>query len=50
VLREYVAGGVEQANDRVPRIGGDLFATEDLQQAVKTFLAQGPGNARFTGR
>lgn len=50
VLREYVAGGVEQANDRVARIGGDLFATEDLQQAVTTFLAEGPGNARFTGR
>ena len=50
VLREYVEGGVEQANDRVARIGGDLFATEDLQRAVKTFLAEGPGHARFSGR
>lgn len=50
VLREYVEGGVEQANDRVARIGGDLFATKDLQAAVKTFLEQGPGNAQFTGR
>jgi enoyl-CoA hydratase/carnithine racemase len=50
VLREYVAGGVEQANARVARIGGELFATEDLQAAVKTFLAQGPGHARFNGR
>lgn len=31
-------------------ISGDLFATEDLQRAVKTFLAQGPGHAEFQGR
>lgn len=50
VLREYLAGGVEHANECVPRIAGDLFATEDLQAAVKTFLVQGPGHAQFNGR
>jgi enoyl-CoA hydratase/carnithine racemase len=50
VLREYLAGGVEQANDRVAQIAGDLFATADLQGAVRSFLDEGPGNARFTGR
>ncbi|MEA2451120.1 MAG: hypothetical protein QOG63_3052, partial [Thermoleophilaceae bacterium] len=27
-----------------------LFATEDLQNAVDTFLAEGPGKAKFEGR
>ena len=50
VIRDYVEGGVELANDRVGRIAGDLFATEDLQNAVKSFLADGPGKATFEGR
>jgi enoyl-CoA hydratase/carnithine racemase len=50
VLRDYLDGGVERANDTVTRIAGDLFATEDLQNAVKTFLAEGPGKAKFAGR
>jgi hypothetical protein len=29
---------------------GGLFHTEDLQNAVKTFLAEGPGKATFEGR
>ena len=28
----------------------ELFATEDLQNAVKSFLADGPGKATFEGR
>jgi hypothetical protein len=31
-------------------ISADLFATEDLQRAVKTFLEKGPGQAEFQGR
>jgi hypothetical protein len=31
-------------------IAAALFATEDLQQAVQTFLEQGPGKATFEGR
>jgi enoyl-CoA hydratase/carnithine racemase len=50
VLQDYVEGGVEQANDRVGRLAGELFATEDLKAAVRTFLEQGPGKATFTGR
>lgn len=50
VLRDYVRGGVEAANDSVGRIAGDLFATEDLQNAVRSFLEQGPGQATFEGR
>jgi enoyl-CoA hydratase/carnithine racemase len=50
VIRDYLEGGVELANERVGRVAGDLFATEDLQSAVQTFLDQGPGKARFNGR
>ncbi len=50
VIRDYLEGGVELANDRVGQVAGDLFATEDLQGAVRTFLAEGPGKASFNGR
>jgi enoyl-CoA hydratase/carnithine racemase len=50
VLRDYLEGGVELANDRVGRVAGELFETEDLQRAVRTFLDEGPGKARFEGR
>jgi enoyl-CoA hydratase/carnithine racemase len=50
VIRDYVEGGVELANDRVGRVAGDLFATEDLQTAVRSFLEHGPGRATFEGR
>lgn len=50
VVRDYLEGGVELANDRVPEVAGALFATEDLQQAVRSFLQEGPGRATFTGR
>ena len=43
-------GGARAADEVVPQVAGDLFATEDLQGAVRTFLAEGPGKARFTGR
>jgi len=43
-------GGARGADQRVPQIAGDLFATEDLVSAVRSFLDQGPGNATFSGR
>jgi enoyl-CoA hydratase/carnithine racemase len=50
VIRDYLEGGVELANDRVGRVAGELFETEDLQGAVRSFLDQGPGRAEFSGR
>jgi enoyl-CoA hydratase/carnithine racemase len=50
VIRDYLEGGVELANDRVGRVAGELFETEDLQNAVRTFLDVGPGKASFSGR
>ncbi len=50
ILRAYVEGGVPAADRVTRRDAADLFATEDLQNAVRTFLEEGPGNARFDGR
>jgi enoyl-CoA hydratase/carnithine racemase len=50
ILRAYVEGGVPAADRVTRRDAADLFATEDLQEAVRTFLEKGPGHARFSGR
>jgi enoyl-CoA hydratase/carnithine racemase len=50
VIRDYLQGGVALADARVPDVAGALFATEDLQRAVRSFLDEGPGRARFSGR
>jgi len=50
VLRDYLEGGVEGANERVAAVAGRLFDTEDLRSAVESFLQRGPGHARFSGR
>jgi enoyl-CoA hydratase len=43
-------GGTRGADERVPELAGDLFATEDLKRAVRSFLEQGPGRAIYEGR
>jgi enoyl-CoA hydratase/carnithine racemase len=50
VVRDYLEGGVELADDRVARVAGELFDSQDLQGAVRTFIEQGPGKAQFSGR
>lgn len=50
VLRRYREGGIAAADEAIRTEAGQLFATEDLQRAVKTFLEQGPGHAEFQGR
>jgi enoyl-CoA hydratase/carnithine racemase len=50
VIRAYLDGGLEHANDRVGRIAGELFDTEDLKGAVRSFLQEGSGKATFKGR
>lgn len=50
ILRAYVEGGVPAADRVTRRDAADLFATEDLTGAVQTFLKEGPGHARFSGR
>jgi enoyl-CoA hydratase len=50
ILRRYREGGIPAADDAVREGAGALFATEDLQRGVKTFLEKGPGHAEFEGR
>jgi len=50
ILRRFREGGIPAADEAVRTEAADLFATEDLQNAVKTFLAEGPGHAKFQGR
>jgi enoyl-CoA hydratase/carnithine racemase len=50
VLRAFREGGVPGADAITRDQMGALFHTEDLQNAVKTFLAEGPGKATFEGR
>ncbi len=51
ILRRFREGGIPAADEAVRREAGELFATEDLQRAVKTFLEHGgPGHASFEGR
>jgi enoyl-CoA hydratase len=49
ILRRYREGGIPAADQAVRDDAGDLFASEDLQTAVKTFLEMGPGHAEFHG-
>lgn len=50
IIRMQIAGGARAADDITPQVSGALFATEDLQNAVQTFLREGPGKATFEGR
>jgi enoyl-CoA hydratase/carnithine racemase len=50
ILRRFREGGIPAADQAVREDAADLFATEDLQRAVKSFLEHGPGHASFEGR
>jgi enoyl-CoA hydratase len=43
-------GGARAADALVPDVSGGLFGTEDLQNAVASFLEHGPGKATYEGR
>jgi enoyl-CoA hydratase len=50
VLRRFREGGIPAADEAIRTDAGELFASEDLQRAVKTFLEHGgPGHATFEG-
>jgi enoyl-CoA hydratase len=50
IIRAYRDGGRERADEVTPDVFADLFASEDLQNAVASFLKDGPGKATFEGR
>lgn len=43
-------GGARAADAIVAEVSGPLFGTEDLQNAVRSFLTDGPGKATYQGR
>lgn len=50
IVRAFSDRGVEGADQVTPEQFAGLFATEDLQNAVRSFLAEGPGKATFEGK
>ncbi|MFN2560108.1 MAG: enoyl-CoA hydratase/isomerase family protein [Jatrophihabitans sp.] len=50
IVRAQLDGGTRAADEVTPVISGALFGTEDLQNAVASFLRDGPGKASYTGR
>jgi enoyl-CoA hydratase/carnithine racemase len=49
VLRHFEHGGVAEANAHVTAVAAELFDTDDLRSAVRSFLTDGPGKATFSG-
>lgn len=47
IISAQKEGGARAADAIVPSIAGSLFATEDLKNAVHSFLTEGPG--KYTG-
>src|SRR5918994_113373 len=43
IIRAVRAGGVDEADRITPDQFADLFASEDLKNAVESFLSEGPG-------
>ena len=50
IIAEQIAHGARAADEVVPEVSGELFATEDLKNAVRSFLDNGPGKASYEGR
>jgi len=50
IIRAYLDGGVAAADAVIPDVAGPLFDSEDLRNAVRSFLEDGPGKATFEGR
>lgn len=49
IIREQLEVGATGADEITPEISGALFGTDDLQNAVRSFLTDGPGKARYIG-
>ncbi|GAB4588557.1 enoyl-CoA hydratase/isomerase family protein [Nocardia sp. IFM 10818] len=50
IIGAWRSGGVAHADSVTPQVSGQLFGTEDLRNAVRSFLEAGPGKATYTGR
>lgn len=49
IIEAWRSGGVAQADSVTPKVSGELFATDDLRGAVRSFLEVGPGKATYRG-
>jgi enoyl-CoA hydratase/carnithine racemase len=50
IIRGFRRGGVEEADRVTPEQFAGHFASSDLQNAVESFLKDGPGKATFEGK
>jgi enoyl-CoA hydratase len=50
LVRAQKEGGARAADAIVAEVSGPLFDTEDLRDAVQSFLTDGPGKATYQGR
>ncbi len=50
IIGAWRSGGVAHADSVTPEVSGELFATEDLRGAVRSFLDAGPGKAVYSGK
>jgi len=51
IVRAYLDGGIERADEVTPGVFAELFETEDLKNAVESFLKDGPGKfSDYKGR
>ena len=49
LVRAYLDHGIAAADDATGEIAGPLFDTDDLKNAVRSFIEDGPGKAKYTG-
>ncbi len=50
IIAAQKEGGARAADAIVPEVAAGLFASEDLKNAVESFLTDGPGKATYQGR
>ncbi|RMI35067.1 enoyl-CoA hydratase/isomerase family protein [Nocardia stercoris] len=50
IVAAWRSGGIAHADSVTPRVSGELFGTDDLKGAVRSFLTDGPGKATYTGK
>jgi enoyl-CoA hydratase/carnithine racemase len=50
IVKALSDGGIDRADEVTPGQFAELFESEDLQGAVRSFLAEGPGKATFQGK
>ncbi|MDQ3742479.1 MAG: enoyl-CoA hydratase/isomerase family protein, partial [Actinomycetota bacterium] len=50
IVLEQKERGTRAADAVTPELSGALFATDDLKNAVESFLREGPGKATYQGR